>query len=322
MARQRQAYQTRPSYLRAITQTFWAYADQHHVGELDGGKRDQRPPVLAKQHASKNVLVPPDSVRAQDIRTAIPINQRHQWFHSLKSSQALAQSVFAAILVFNRLDLLGGITAECGRPAFFNEQRDWKMNFEYELRGLNEPRPTSVDVLLNQPGRRVAIECKFTEQDFGTCSRTKLCQDNANYCNGSYQLQKDRSHRCALAEREILYWEYLPHLFNWQSQRDQVPCPFDDTYQLARSALAATLAPEGKLNPTRGHVLAIYDNRNPDFQPNGKAWTQWQAAISDCRYQGLFRRLSWQRLLTFLADAPEMSYLVYGLREKYGLEQQ
>lgn len=322
MARHRQAYQTVQSYLRAVTQTLWAYADRHHVRELDGCKRHGRPPVLAKQHASKNVLVPPDSARAQDIRTAIPINQRHTLFRSFKSSQALAQSVFAAILVFNRLDLLGGITAECGRPAFFIEQQDWRIEFEYQLRGLNEPRPTSVDVLLNQPGRRVAIECKFTEQDFGTCSRTKLCPDNANYCNGSYQLQKDRSHRCALTERNILYWKYLPHLFNWPSHRDQVPCPFDATYQLARSALAATLAPEGKLNPTGGHVLAIYDDRNPDFQPNGKAWTQWQQAIRDCRHQGLFRRLSWQRLLTSLAAAPELAYLVYGLQEKYGLEQQ
>ncbi len=322
MERSRQTRQTMGSYLRAVAQILWTYADQHHENELDGGKRNKRPPVLAKQFASKNVLVPLDGDRAQDVRTAIPTNQRHRWFHSLKSSQALTQSVFAAIFVFNRLDLLGDITAECGRPAFFVEQQDWRLNFEHELRGLNEPRPTSVDVLLNQPRRQVAIECKFTEPDFGTCSRTDLCPDDANYCNGNYQLQKDRRHRCALTERNILYWKYLPHLFNWPSDRDHEPCPFDATYQLARSTLAATLTPEGELNPTGGHVLNVYDNRNPAFQPNGRAWTQWQAGISDCRYHGLLRRLSWQRLLTSLADAPELAYLVDGLREKYGLEQQ
>ena len=85
MARQRQAYQSmRRSYLRAITQTLWNYADQHHVGELDCGEGHERPPVLAKRFASKNVLIPPDSVRAQVIRTAIPTNKRHRWFHSLK----------------------------------------------------------------------------------------------------------------------------------------------------------------------------------------------------------------------------------------------
>ena len=230
--------------------------------------------------------------------------------------------MFAAILVFNRLDLLGGITAECGCPAFFGKQQDWTIDFEHELHGLNEPRPTSVDVLLNQPSWRVAIECKFIENEFGTCSRPRLHPNKTYYCDGNFKFQKERCHRCALTERNILYWDHLPHLFNWPSDRDHVPCPFASTYQLARNALAATLTPKGELNPTGGHVLIVYDNRNPAFQPNGKAWTQWQAAVSDCRYQGLLRRLSWQQLLLYLADAPELAYLVDGLREKYGLEQQ
>ena len=322
MARQRLAYQTMQSYLRAVTQTLWTYADQHLVGELDGGKRNGRPPVLVKKFASRNVLVPPNGTKDKDIRTALPTTQRHRWFCSLNSSQALAQSVFGAIHFFNRFDLLEGITAECGRPAFFSNQQDWRLDFEYELSGLGEPRPTSVDVLLNRPDRRVAIECKFIEREFGTCSRPRLKPNKKYYCDGNFSFQKERFHRCALTERNILYWDHMPHLFNWPSERDHVPCPFESTYQLARNALAATLTPEGELNPTGGHVLNVYDNRNPVFQPKGKAWNQWQLAIRDCRYQGLFRRLSWQRLLTSLAAAPELAYLVYGLREKYGLEQE
>ena len=322
MARQRQAYQTMRSYLRAITRTLWNYADQHHVGELDCGEGHERPPVLAKRFASRNVLAPQNDTIAKDIRVALPANQRHQLFCSMKSSQALAQSVFGAIHIFNRFDLLEGITAECGRLAFFSDQQDWRLDFEYELSCLGEPRRTSVDVFLSRPDRRVAIECKFIEEEFGTCSRPRLHPNKKYYCDGTFRFQKERSHRCALTERNILYWEHLPHLFNWPSNRDHVPCPFESTYQVARNALAATLTPEGELNPTGGHVLNVYDNRNPAFQPGGKAWSQWQATVSDCRYQGLLRRLSWQRLLTFLADGPEMAYLVYGLRDKYGLEQQ
>ena len=38
-------------------------------------------------------------------------------------------------------------------------------------RGLKETRPTSIDVLLSGPQKRIAIECKFTEQEFGAGSR-------------------------------------------------------------------------------------------------------------------------------------------------------
>lgn len=322
MARKRPTYQSMESYLRGIRQTLWTFADHYHVGELDCGNRHKRPPVLVEEFASRNVLVPPNGTKAKEIRSALPSSQHHLWYRSLKSSQALAQSVFGAIHVFNRFDLLEGITAECGRPAFFTDQQDWRLDFEYELSGLNEPSPTSVDVLLNRPDRRVAIECKFIEREFGTCSRPRLPPNKTYYCDGTFRIQKERRHRCALTERDILYWEYLPHLFNWPSDRDHVPCPFESTYQLARNALAATLTPEGELNPTGGHALIVYDNRNPAFQPNGKAWTQWQDAVSDCRYQGLLRRLSWQQLLLCLADTPELAYLVDGLQEKYGLEQQ
>lgn len=37
-----------------------------------------------------------------------------------------------------------------------------------------EPRPTSIDVLLTKGDHRVAVECKFTEAEFGTCSRPRL----------------------------------------------------------------------------------------------------------------------------------------------------
>ena len=306
------------NYEESVRQTLWTWACQNHQGELD--EKHNRVPVLAGGSASENILTPQDVSKAQVIRDAISQNQRHRWFRSLKSSQALAQSVFGALYAFDRLDLLQDVHAECGQPAFLEDRNDWTLCLEYEMDNLREPRPTSVDVLLSGPEKRVAIECKFTEQEFGTCSRPRLPCSNEQHCNRNYQVQRQRCKRCALTEIGIRYWDYLPHLFNWPSDQDHEPCPFGKVYQLARNALAAALTPHGELDLTGGHALVVYDARNPKFQSDGKATKQWNQAISECRVPGFLRRLSWQRLMTAISHAPELKYLVKRVGKKYGIE--
>lgn len=77
--------------------------------------------------------------------------------------------------------------------------------------------------------------------------------------------------------------------------------------------------PEGDFDPVRGHALLIYGSRNSAFQARGEADRQWEVAVGASLAPGLMRRLSWQRLLTFIADAPNLTWLVDGLRDKYGL---
>ncbi len=175
-------------------------------------------------------------------------------------------------------------------------------------------------MLLSGPAGRVPIECKFTETEFGTCSRPRLPCNSEHHCNGSYRVQRGRHHRCALTEVKIRYWYHLPRLFDWQADRDHDPCPFGKVYQLARNALAATLTGKGVLDHTGRHTLVVYHARNPQFQVKGKAEKQWQQAVNDCRIPGLLRRLSWQRLMGAIARAPELGYLVDGVSKKYGLE--
>ena len=311
-----------PDHLEEVLRTLWNYADRHHSDELDGGVRKQRPPVFAQKFASRNVLVPRNGAEADEIRAAIPRCKHHTWFRSMRSSQALTQSVFAAIRAFNRFDLLEDVVAECGQPAFFDDQQDWVMSFEHEVSELNEPHPTNVDVLLSRPGQRVAIECKFLEDEFGTCSHTDKgrYEDPSEYCDGTYRIQGGRHRRCALTEAGIKYWEFLPQLFNWSADRDHEPCPFGATYQLARNALAATVRSDGDVRPTKGHVLVMYDARNPAFHAGGKAHRQWQMVVGASLRQGLFRLLSWQSLLAALVNAPELVYLIKGLGEKYGIQ--
>jgi hypothetical protein len=51
----------------------------------------------------------------------------------------------------------------------------------------------------------------------------------------------------------------------------------------------------------------VHDARNPPLQAGGMADRQWEAAIAACHVPGLLRRVSWQRLLPFLAVAPNVA---------------
>ena len=309
-------------YENVLLGHLWGWADRYHAGELDGGPRVDRAPVLRAGSASRSLLVPSDPTRASGIVSAIPYKARHRWFRSFKSSQALTQSVFAALDRFDRLDLLHGVIAECGRPAFLEDARSASLVLEHEVRSLGEPRSTSVDVFLDARSRRVAIECKLTERAFGVCSRPQLRPGDPSYaeqhCDGNYRIQRGRSERCALTEIGVRYWTYLPHLFDWAADGDLRPCPFSAVYQLARNALAATVSECG-FDPNSGHVLIVYDARNPEFAAGGAAGRQYESAISACRVPGLIRHLSWQRLIDAFTCAPELAYLVSGLEGKYGI---
>ena len=306
-------------YHAEILCRMWAWADALPPGQLDGGKREGRPPVFAKCFESGNIAVPACEREAAAIRAIVPGAKRHCHFGSLKSSQALAQSVFGALCAFERLDLLRNVTAECGRPAFGPIPCGATFDFEHEFRTLNEPRPTSIDVLLCGRGTRVAVECKFTEREFGLCSRLKRRPNDPSRCDGNYRVQAGRRERCALTEKGIRYWDYLPELFAWPNDRDHRPCPFGAIYQLARNALAAAVLPNRHVDTAGGHMLLVYDMRNPEFRAGGVAERQWTAATAACRVPGLLRRVTWQCLLDAVATAPELAYLIAETDRKYAL---
>jgi hypothetical protein len=80
-------------------------------------------------------------------------------------------SVFGNLKMYNLLGLLNGLTDEKGRPIFGGEAiTPENFRMEYKVDSLGEPRPTSLDALI--VGKHpVAIECKLTESDVGSCSR-------------------------------------------------------------------------------------------------------------------------------------------------------
>ena len=130
------------------------------------------PVVFDRGHVAENLLIPP-TASAQDRRRIIdliPQAQRHRHFGSMQSSQALAQSVFGTITILNRLPLMSAIVAEDGRAAFGPNLDESKLEPEKAIQTLGEPRRTSIDMWFEGP-YRVAVECKLSEVDFGTCSR-------------------------------------------------------------------------------------------------------------------------------------------------------
>ena len=203
-------------YLSAVVDHFWDYAE-HEFGDRPqlferSDRSPNRPPVFVGGAAEHNVLYPPHAepnVR-QTIVTSVPTSERHRHFASMRSSQALAQSVFGSLAALGKAGVLAGLTTDDELPTV---RSGVTVQMEYLVEHLGEPRSTSVDVWLDGGEQRVAVECKFTEREFGRCSRPTLRPGkDANYardhCDGSYTRQRGRRTPCSLTEIGVRYWEW------------------------------------------------------------------------------------------------------------------
>lgn len=309
-------------YQQTLFDSFESYKRSRLVGRED--LFEDRPAggvvVFTKEAAIENVLVPPTATQEQrlEIQSAIPVKERHRWFRSMKSSQALAQSVFGNILAYRLQAMLSNTKAEDDTLAFGTEFMHADMSLEESITTLGEPRPTSVDVWLNS-SYRVAVECKLSEPDFGTCSRPRLDADNPDFCDGTYTCQAGRSVRCSLTNIGVRYWDYLQEILGWSPDEDHRPCPFAPTYQLVRNILAACVAKDGRLDLEGGHALVLYDSRNPAMQPGGTGDQQWRATAGSLQTDGVLKRLTWQSFVGQWPDEPVLDWLKDELAAKYGI---
>ena len=315
-------------YISALIQRFWDYVEAESIGEqdlLESDKRNpRRPPVFRRSNASHNILISPntDEASRNAIVSTLATKERHRHFGSMRSSQALAQSVFGNLLVEGKLGLLDGLEADENLPAFNDNLGRASLQLEYTVSHLGEPRPTSVDVWFASECR-IAVECKLTEPEFGTCSRPRLKQGtdqnyDRDYCDGSYTRQRNRQTRCSLSEIGVKYWEYIPEILHWRNDEDISPCTLRNTYQLIRNVLAACIDPDGTVDANHAHALIIYDANNPSFQEGGFAREQFAAARATLKVPDLLRSCSWQSLVEHLESSGEMRWLTERLQAKYG----
>jgi hypothetical protein len=313
-------------YRESLLERYWLYVDRHLASDtsvLDPKHaRPTSPPVFAKDAADMNLLTNPDSPARQEALIGL-VENRHRWFRSMNSSQALAQSVLGNLKVNGLLHVLSGLTDEDSNEALFGgaTMASDRFEMEYAVGCLGEPTPTRLNAFVSGD-YQVAVECKFTQTEVGPCSRPLLRRTASNYetdiCDGNYSCQRGRVERCPLTAKGVLYWRYVPQLFSWDSSEDIHPCPLNHAYQLVRNILAACVRSDGTVAPDKGHAVLLYDSRNPAFASGGagnEAFRKTKEALLD---PTLLRRCSWQRLIAHLRSQNVLLWLTDALEEKYG----
>lgn len=316
-------------YEEELVNRYWTYQGLFFPDIEDYFERpfapDRRPPVFHKHKEWKNVIVRPDANQEEISRLCglLPEGERHKWFRSMNSSQALAQSILGNLAVYGHLDYLTELADDGGWPLLGEAQVSPENFFmEYKVDYLGEPRRTSLDGFIS--GKyQVAIECKLTESEVGSCSRPRLMPSDSNYatdfCDGNFTEQRDRKEKCALTEIGILYWKYVPELFKWRNDTDLKPCPLYKNYQLVRNILAACVRSDGSMSHEDGHAVLIYDERNPAFQTGGYGFTAFEETQQALKVPSLLKKCSWQRIVMLIRSKATLSWLIEQLRLKYGL---
>jgi hypothetical protein len=276
--------------------------------------------VFLPRYADNNIIAHPEANLEEKERLLafIPPYERHKWFRSMNSSQALAQSVFGNLSLYGYLEALSDLLDDEGQVLFSAAQLI-QVNFcmEYKVSYLGESRPTSLDGYI-AGNYRVAIECKFTESEAGSCSHVQLKPGHPTWCDGKYTV-KESNHRCPLTTKGVKYWRYVPDLFNWKNDEDHSPCPLFRNYQLVRNVLAIGVQPDGSVSLEKGHAVLIYDQRNPAFQEGGKGNQAYKETKSALKNPAMLRKASWQNITEFLSRNSILPWLTDELEKKYGL---
>ncbi|MGB7934771.1 MAG: hypothetical protein WCH04_21620 [Gammaproteobacteria bacterium] len=106
------------AYLGSLIHQFWDYVGTlpgELADELESSRRDKkRPPVFRKSAAARNILIPPAATPELQatVEATLPGKERYRYFGSLRSSQALAQSVFGNLITMGKAALLEDLETE------------------------------------------------------------------------------------------------------------------------------------------------------------------------------------------------------------------
>jgi hypothetical protein len=307
-----------------LHQRYWSYLQTYHpdwVFFLDPKHpQENGPPVFLPIFEDFNVIAHPEAnlTEKERILAFIPPYERHKWFRSMNSSQSLAQSVFGNLAIHGFLETLSDFLDDEGQVLFIGAQLNPEnFSMEHKVSYLGESQTTSLDGYFDG-AYRIAIECKFTESEVGSCSHVQLKPGHPTWCDGQYTL-KGRAHRCPLTPTGVKYWGSVPELFEWKNYEDLSPCPLFRNYQLVRNVLAIGVQPDGSVSLDNGQAVLIYDLRNPAFQEGGKGDQVYQETRLALKKPSMLRKASWQSITEFLKRNSILPWLTEELEKKYGL---
>ena len=313
-------------YKEGLYKGYWEYRNSHFSNEQRYFDRPYpsgyRPPVFIPSESWRNIIINPNASQQEidELKKLVPDGERHKWFRSMSSSQALTQSIFGNLKIYNDLHILSDLKDDDEEELdlFGNVHISSNIfRMEYKVDYLGEPRQTSLDGYI-AGDYQIAIECKLSEKEFGTCSRPRLGRTESEYCDGKFTIKPPRTERCPLIQRNVLYWQYVPILFNWKNDGDLNPCPLYKNYQLVRNILAAGLK-DGTASANNGHAVLIYDKRNPAFQFNGDGENAYLETKRALKEPTMLRKCSWQSIVQHMREKEILPWLTENLNLKYGL---
>jgi hypothetical protein len=85
-----------------------------------------------------------------------------------------------------------------------------------------------------------------------------------------------------------------------------------------RNILAVGVGDDERASPATGHVVLIYDERNPAFQEGGKGFISFTDTQQALRDPTMLRKCSWQRMVQHLRNKNILPWLTEQLDLKYG----
>jgi hypothetical protein len=90
-------------------------------------------------------------------------------------------------------------------------------------------------------------------------------------------------------------------------------------YQLVRNILAVGVKEDGSASTENGHVMLIYDERNPAFMSGGIGFIAYSETRAALRRPEMLRKCSWQRITQRIRQKNILPWLSEQLTIKYGL---
>jgi hypothetical protein len=183
-------------------------------------------------------------------------------------------------------------------PARLGRDQRSSIRFEHALspRDLNEvPRTTQIDITVANDRTVFAIETKWSEPGFPSCS----CEREGT---GNPGIGFDCAER---VYARTAYWRTANRFLELPEARLSFePCFLSIVYQIARNIAAACHLSRGR---TAGFIL-LYDCENPFFQRTGK-WPGWPDILTTLlrKHSGnhfYFRAASWQAVIDKLPLNP------------------
>lgn len=247
----------------------------------------------------------------------IPAHNRHRWFRSMLSSQALAVSVIGTMVQRSMLSLLSELQCDDSLPLVTEKQDFRLVGLEYTPKWLEMgKRKSQIDAYAESPGWRLAIECKLTEPDMGHCQMSK---------DGEPQKAYEELPGYKFCNRVMYngaaYWRYWPEISDLPLPTDCTDdCPMHRTYQVARNVICAGINQKTGKFDGRGTALLLYDERNPSFQVNGDGLRSYETLKKALKDTSLLRSATWQSLAGLLEISGGFKDLVGFLEEKYGIQ--